>query len=150
VYLGFKNRLAPSNSARFNTAASNALLSRLGIPTVAPDARVALTHASYQGEWLVWPAALGANGYLQSDAAILRFAPTYNGGTSGYSCMETNAGAPTTSFSCTITLDPASGALSLTDAEGTASLSVAFGPGTISGTYTPTGGQPQAIMGRRR
>ena len=149
VHFGYKNRLAPVNSARFNTTASNALLTQLGLATVQPSDTVTLTPASYQGDWLVWPGALGANGYLSDQAALIRIGSNFNG-TTGYTCLDTNTGMATTSFTCTLQINPASGAVTFSDAETTGALAFDFVSGTVTGTFTPMGGTPQAATGRRR
>jgi hypothetical protein len=55
VYYGYQNRPATYISARLNTVASAALLSKLGLPAVNVDTPLALTAASYQGTWDAYP-----------------------------------------------------------------------------------------------
>ena len=51
VFAGYQNKLQASDSARLNTAATQALLTQLGLVPVDPEVTLALTAASYQGSW---------------------------------------------------------------------------------------------------
>lgn len=51
VYYGWQNRLGTWNSARFGLIASNALFAQLGIPTVNPENPIALSVASFNGQY---------------------------------------------------------------------------------------------------
>jgi hypothetical protein len=55
VYYGYQNRPMASNKAGLNTVASAALLAKLGLPAVNVDTPLALTLASYQGDWDAYP-----------------------------------------------------------------------------------------------
>ena len=51
VFFGFKNDLVVSKTARLNKTATDALLAKLGVPAVSADTPLALTRASYAGDW---------------------------------------------------------------------------------------------------
>lgn len=142
VHFGYKNRVTPNISARFNLAASNALLSQLGMEVLDPNASFDLTPASYQGDWMAWSASdVNAVNY-----SIVRIAPTYAGSTTGYSCLD-NTGA---AFTCTLTLDPATGGFTLAEASGTTTGTLGMASGVVAGTFQPTTGTSETILGRRR
>ena len=50
VFFGFKNNLSITNSARLNKTAADALLAKLGLPTINIDTPVALARTSYAGD----------------------------------------------------------------------------------------------------
>lgn len=142
VHFGYKNRVTPNISARFNMVGSNALLSQLGMEVLDPNASFDLTPASYQGDWMAWSASdVNATNY-----SIVRIAPTYTGSTTGYSCLD-NTGA---AFTCTLTLDPASGGFTLVEASGTTTGTLGMASGVVAGTFQPSTGSPETILGRRR
>lgn len=139
VFFGYQNKLATTTAARLNLTASNALSAQLGLPAVDPATPLALTAASYQGDWM-----LDEAGMLDVNHGItVRLSG--NGGAA--SCTENENGQ---AFDCTVTVDPATGGFNFTDAEGTATGTLRFVEGTVSGTFTATGEEPHAVDGRRR
>lgn len=132
IYSGYQNKPLVSNNARLNTVAANALFSKLGLPAGNPSTPLALTAASYQGNWEVFDTATPAASHIVSiDAA---------GGTS---CSAYSNGVKTSSFDCAVTFtNLANGDFTLTDSEGgsnNTSTGVAnFLTGSISGTYVET------------
>lgn len=83
VYFGYKNKNGVFNSARLNLAGGNALLTKLGIGTVDPETPLALTKASYAGDWQVSDAA------TPTGSTLIRI---FSNGTS--SCTDTDATNP--------------------------------------------------------
>lgn len=142
VHLAYRNRTTPNPSARMNMAATNALLVKLGMEAVDPEAAFALTPASYQGDWMVWNASdVDAVNY-----SIVRIAPTFTGAT-GYTCLD-NTG---TAFSCTLSLDPSTGTVTEQDVDGTFTGTFGMASGAVTGTFAPAaGGAAGTIIGRRR
>ena len=144
VRVGYKNRTSPNSTARLNLQAANALLGKLGMEQISPDAPFALTPASYQGDWQVWNAA-DVNGV---DWSILRIAPTYNGtGTADYLCFDSTG----QEFTCTLTLDAATGGFTLVDSDGT--LTGTLGMASGASDAPPSSRRPErpeTIVGRRR
>ncbi len=51
VYFGYQNNQGVFNSARLNLPATNALFTKLGLPSVSVDTPLTLTQTSYAGEW---------------------------------------------------------------------------------------------------
>ena len=94
VYYGYQSRLEVSNKAGFNTVASAALLSKLGLPVPSADVPLALTLASYQGTWDVYPdnnpTTVGETFYISASGQ--------------FSCASAGSGCTFTSF------NPATGA----------------------------------------
>ena len=125
IYFGFQSKPNSTRSARFNTAASNALLAQLGLPTEDPSVPLALTVASYQGTW----DARDVN--EPSATAGLTISLGANG---SVSCQDRPSG---TFESCSLTIsDPATGQFTLTQASGsTASGHFNFLDGTAGGSY---------------
>ena len=143
VRVGYRNRTSPNSTARLNLQAANALLGKLGMEQISPDAPFALTPASYQGDWQVWNAA-DLNGV---DWSILRIAPTYNGtGTADYLCFDSTG----QEFGCTLTLDAATGGFTLVDTDGTLTGTLGMASGAVTATFQPTTGAAETIVGRRR
>jgi hypothetical protein len=136
VQYGYQNRTTPAGSARLNLVALNALSAQLGLDPVDPDVPLALTRTSYQGDWIV------------SDQA-----PDVTNGTTiripanGSAAVCLDQGQP---FDCTVTLDPATGAMTFAGPDGTATGSFDIDTGTAAGTFTPTTGSPMAFTGLRR
>lgn len=125
VYFGYQNKPTPTQSARFNTTASNALLTQLGVPAEDPSLPLALTAASYQGTWDARD--------VNEQSATAGTTIFVNGNGSVF-CQDRPSGA---SHACTLTVDdPASGHFTVTATSGsTASGTFDFLAGTASGTY---------------
>jgi hypothetical protein len=135
VYLGYQNKPIPAFTARMNTPATSALFGQLGLPLADPNVPLALTIASYQGDWLV------------SHTADLTAGDTIRiSSTGAISCFVTATGL---NDPCTATLNPATGAFSATFTDGTATGNVDFLTGLASGTFAPTTGSPATIAGSR-
>lgn len=83
VYFGYKNKNGVFNSARLNLAGGNALLTQLQIGTVDPETPLALTKASYAGDWQVGDVA------TPTGFTLIRI---FSNGTS--SCTDTNSTNP--------------------------------------------------------
>jgi hypothetical protein len=150
VYYGFRPRLGASKSVRFNPAAGNAMLTRLGLPTIDPNAAFSLTRASYQGEWMFWLNTSTTK--YSADYTGIRIFSNFNGSNPAYQCVDyvgtDTVGAP---FSCTVTLDPATGAFLMTNVDGTASGTLKLADGTATATFTPVGGGAvETLVGQRR
>ncbi len=62
---------------------------------------------------------------------------------------DTAGGAPTTAFSCTLTLNAATGAMTLVDGASTLTATLNFAEGTATGSSLE-GSTTTAIQGRRR
>ena len=142
VRVGYKNRTTPNSTARLNLPAANALLTKLGMETINPDAAFNLTPASYQGDWMVWNAAdVGAAEY-----SIIRISQTYNGSTTGYLCFDYTGEV----YDCALTLDPATGAVTMQDSDDTFTGTFGMASGAVTGTFQPLSGPVETIVGRRR
>ena len=126
VYSGFKNNTGTFASARMNLAASNALFTQLGVPTVDPETPLALTPTSYFGTW---------DGQ-SSNATAFTYTINYNG-----TSTCTVAG---TARACTLSVtNPATGAFSLNlGTAGTYSGNLGFLTGDASGNYTDASATP--------
>jgi hypothetical protein len=148
VYLGYKNRPSVTSSARFNLEGSNAVLQQLNLPTFTSSTTTVPSPASYQGDWFLWDASTGASGY-EGEATLVRINPNYNGGNSGYQCFDAVTLSPTTSFACTISINPATGVLSFSDATGSATVTLNLVTGAASGTAI-NGATTVSVIGRRR
>lgn len=139
VFFGYRNKLTATTQARLNFAASNALSAQLGLPAVDPSTPMALTTASYAGDWLL----SDAGPFDINQGITVRLSA--NG--SAATCTENDTGA---AFTCTVTVTPGTGAFTYSDMEGSATGTLRFVEGTASGTFTATGEEPHAIEGRRR
>lgn len=149
VYLGYKNKALPYAQARFNKEAGNAFLAQLGAgPAVDAEDKVTLQPASWAGDWIFWPAADSA-AWNSANAGILRIQSNYDGSNGAYQCFETTGGSPTTTFSCTLTLDPLTGVATLVDGASTMTVTLRFAEGTATGSSVE-GSVTTAIQGRRR
>jgi trimeric autotransporter adhesin len=149
VHFGYENRGAPVSTARLNLAATNALLAALSLPTVDPDVPLALTPASYQGEWVFWETAKNA----ATDSQTLRLQQTFAPGTaSSYQCFQNADIFVGSAAACTVTaFNAQSGAITFTDAGGTTQATLNFSTGAASGSRQPAGGGAAIpISGRRR
>lgn len=143
VYLGFQSKPLVINTARLNTAAATALFSTLGLPSVDPDTPLALTQASYQGDWVV----TSAGETDPSNSTTLRLFGNGNAA----QCLY-NGTNPATPDPCTVSLTPASGAITVTFGDGVFSGILNFLTGAVSGTFTPsdTAEPAESIIGARR
>jgi hypothetical protein len=148
VRVGYKNRTTPNSTARLNLIGANALLAKLGMEQVDPDTPFALTPASYQGDWQVWSANdANASDGNAAEYSIIRIAQTYNGtGTTGYVCFDYTG----QTFTCTLTLNPATGAFTVQDSDGTLTGTLGMASGAITATFQPLAGAAETIVGRRR
>ncbi len=146
IYNGYRNKPVTSNQARFNLAATNALFAQVGIgafPDISTNSGITLTVSDYVGEWRVSP---GGAGYTSITIGLEgKWKCTSDG---------SNDNEP-----CTLTLNPATGAVSLqffgnTDAadNGVFTATFDFLAGTIAnGSYAPGDGSAAiAITGARR
>lgn len=140
VYYGYHNRPVTTSQARLNLKAANALFTQLGMPTVDPESTPALTAASYQGEWILNGSGAPLDTFTGIDIHL-----SGNGGAA--TCTDNQSGQGT---GCTVTLDPATGAVSYSGSNGSASGTFVFDTGAASGTFTPTGAAPQPFVGQRR
>lgn len=124
VHFGYKSKPLTTNTARLNLAATNALLAQLGIAAIDPDAPMALTRGSFQGDWFLSAGAV--------DSFTIRLLP--NGGAV---CHEGLLGA---TFSCTVNVTPS------TTTPGTAAMTITDNDngGGGSGTFTFIGGAASA------
>lgn len=141
VHAGYISRLVVSNQARLNLVATNAVSAQLGMPAVDPETPQALTAASYQGDWVVntmQPLDVFSGTTVRISA---------NGAST--QCFN-NGNVPIALKACTVTLDPATGAITYSSTDGTASGTFNFNTGAASGTFTATGGAPAAFAGMRR
>jgi len=143
VYLGFQSKPLVTSTARLNTAAASALFSTLGLPSVDPEAALALTQASYQGDWVV--TAVGETDPSQSTTLRLF------GNGDAAQCLY-NGTSPATLDPCSVSLTPASGVITVTFADGVFSGTLNFLTGAVGGTFTPSDtAQPaESIVGARR
>ncbi|NPC56097.1 hypothetical protein [Caenimonas soli] len=143
VYLGYQNKPTATSTARLNTTAAGALFSQLGLPAVDPDTPLALTQASYQGDWVV--TAAGETDPSQSTTLRL-----FGNGSSAQ-CLS-NSTSPATQETCSVSVTPASGAVTVTFGDGVFSGILDFLAGAVSGTFTATDpAEPvQSIVGTRR
>jgi trimeric autotransporter adhesin len=144
VYFGFQDKLTVTNSARFNTQASAALLATLGMPAVDPEVPLALTAASYQGTWDFRPA-----GSLFAFNVGTRVVIS---GTNTVTCFDNSTGNTTT---CTGSItNPLTGAFTGTTGNGgTNSGNYSFIGGTATGTFDDPNSNPPAsgaLVGARR
>lgn len=139
VYLGYQNNTTTTNTARLNLAATNALASQLGLPTVDPEAPLALTRTSYSGEWVVFD-SVAADG-----STTIRI--DGNGNVTCSWIDSTGSGTDPCTLAFT---DLANGAFTLTDADGTATGTLNFLTGVASGTYADTDGSTGSFIGARR
>ena len=143
VYFGFQNKPLITNTARLNTAATAALFSQLGLPAVDPDTPMALTQASYQGDWVI--TAAGETDPSQSTTLRL-----FGNGTAAQ-CLY-NGTNPATPETCSVSVTPATGAVTATFSDGAFSGTLNFLTGAVSGTFTSTNpAEPaESIVGARR
>lgn len=138
VYFGYKSKPLTTSTARLNLVGANALFAQLGIPTVDPVTPMALTSASFHGDWFL----SAADG---SDTFTVRL--SLGGGTT---CFDGLYGPV---FSCTVTVTPS------TSTPGTASVTLTDndngGGGTgmftfIGGAATATSSDGVSYSGARR
>ena len=140
VYFGYQDKLTVTTPARLNTAASNALLAKLGLPAVNPEVPMTLTAASYQGTWFVrGTAATGAGVNLLIGANGVN------------SCQDAGTFA---NDPCTLTVtNPVTGAFTVAFNDGGQLLGTFnFIAGVASGTFSDPTGTPTSgnFVGARR
>lgn len=129
-----------------NTQAANAVLATSGVPPIDPSRPVALTVASYQGDWLFWDASTD---YASGPSTTLSITSTVNLGASpasGYSCTSNNAGIPGAAVACTLALDPSTGAATVTLPAGMATLALDVNTGAVSGSLAPATAGPAVTL----
>lgn len=145
VFFGYKNNLTVSKTARLNKTATDALFAKLGLPAVSTDTPLALTRASYAGEWNIAPVD------IPLDSTLLRIS---NLGLA--TCINTDARVTpplVVTEACTVTFtDLAAGAITSTTPSraGTSTGTLNFLTGAVTGTFTPTSGTALALTGARR
>jgi len=150
VYVGYKSRVTPTNQARLNPVAMNALFAQLGMPEYVVGQSFNPTPASYQGEWSL----SGATDLVRANSTVITFQPIFTGSNAGaYGCREiseVNGLQTFTPITCTVTLNASTGALTVAvpDGSGAGTLNLVAGTGT--GTFTPTTGAAESIVARRR
>jgi hypothetical protein len=110
VWYGYQNKPNVGSRARLNTTAANALFANLGLPSVNVGVPLALTVASYAGEWRATDATGNQGGYITAkignDASPL--------------CSVTNSNGITASRPCMLTMpDPSTGVVTIVFGTGT-------------------------------
>lgn len=141
IYNGYQNKPNSTNTARFNNAATNALLTQLGLTPEDPSLPLALTAGSYQGTWdfrVNAETAVSLSMFIQSNGNI--------------SCQDRDSGS-LPFYPCSVTItNPATGAFTYSDDTGTAAGSFDFMAGTGSGTYNDPTQVPSTgtFVARRR
>ena len=147
VYFGYQNKPGVFNSARLNLAGGNALLTQLGIGSVDPETPLALTKASYAGDWQV------SDPLFPLESTLIRI---FNNGST--SCTETNATNPaavvvSAPYACVVTFSNlAGGNLSLTNPAfpaDSASGIFSFLTGAALGTFVDAGASGTFAGARR-
>ena len=138
VYFGYQNKSGVFNTARLNLTGGNELLTKLGIGSVNPEVPLALTKASYAGDWQI------NDSTFPLESTLIRI---FSNATS--SCTDTDAtnpAAPVVSapYACVITFtNVANGSFTLTD-PGSATFSANgtfnFLGGAATGSYSGAGG----------
>jgi hypothetical protein len=150
VYVGYKSRVTPTNQARLNPVAMNALFTQLGMPEYVVGQSFNLTPASYQGEWNL----SSATDLVRANSTVITFQPFFTGSNPAYSCREVSEvnGLQTSTpiIPCTVTLNAATGAITVSVPDGTGTGTLGFVAGTGTGTFTPTAGAAESIVARRR
>lgn len=142
VHSGYQNNTTTTNSARLNLTATNALFSKLGLPAVDPGTPLALTKASYAGDWLVSDTA-GAPGVETISIA-------WDGSAT---CSWTDGTDSDPVHSCSLTFSNlATGAFTMQDGVSTNIGSLNFLTGIAQGTYTDPSANPAtgSFAGARR
>jgi hypothetical protein len=126
VYFGYKNRTVASPSARLNLTALNALATQLGIPTLDVNSTLALTQSSYAGDWKVSDGS--SDGYenikVNNDGTIV--------------CSSFDNVGVAFPDTCSGSITPATGAITLTFPDGVFNGTFTFLTGAASGTFTKT------------
>ena len=136
---GYIDKLNANNTVRLNLAATNALSTQLGMPTINPETSMALTAGSYQGTW-IFNANTPALSFITGNALTVPAA-------GAPSCVDrtNNATLAPCTFSVT---NPATGA-----------FTAVMGPNTYNGTIDPmaatvtgtiTGPGAGTLVGQRR
>jgi hypothetical protein len=100
---------------------------------------MAKTPGSYVGDWFL----SDTNPLDLADGLTVRV--DFSG--TAFSCSD-----PTSTFTCSLNLTPATGAFTLTlgDGSGTATGTMNSATSAVTGTFTPTGGAGFAFTGMRR
>jgi hypothetical protein len=138
VFLGYQSKPLVTNTARLNTAAAGALLNQLGLPPVDPETPLALTQASYQGEWVLM--AVGETD--PNNSTTVRLFGNGNAAT----CVSGGSSDP-----CTVSLTPATGATTISFTDGVFNGTLNFLTGDASGTFTPANtAEPALSVGGAR
>lgn len=132
IYAGYQNKPNVTNSARLNLRATNALFRQLDLTPVNPDTPLALTKASYAGDWELFDTM---------DTTASTVVSIFNNDDT--SCAAYENGVQVRQFVCTLAFsDVASGSFTLTDMDGlsnnTASGVFSFLTGAANGTYIET------------
>lgn len=124
VYFGYKDRPLTFNSARLNLAASNALFSQLGMPTLDPEAPITLTQSSfsgtykgtyagtYTGTFNVTVPTTGAPSCSGTDTLSGSFICTFSMGAISSTVANINIGVTTNGANFTGTFDYTTGSVS--------------------------------------
>lgn len=149
VFSGRRGRAGFWSQGWLNTPAADAVLALVGVAPIDPSLPVAPTIASYAGDWLFWDAAAD---YVTGPSTTLSITSKVrlSATPSGFSCVSNSAGVPGSAVSCTLSMDPATGAATVTLPTGTAQLTLDLETGAVAGTWTPTSGSPTALAGGRR
>ena len=148
IYYGYKNKAgAFGSSARFNAAGTAAFLAQLGLPAVDLNTPLALTKASYAGNWDLFDPT------TQLKSTLVQIFSTGDS-----SCTDTDATvtpAINRTYACVVTFsDLSNGVATISQAGATRSSAVNFGfltgvvTGTVSDTATP--GSVVSFKGERR
>ena len=141
VFFGYKNDLVLNKSARLNKTATDTLLAKLGVPSISIDTPLALTRASYNGDWNI------SSVEVPQDSTLVRIA---RDGT--VTCTDTTAGVVTPN-ACVITFtNLATGAFtgSTPGSAGVTTGSLNFMTGAVTGTAVSNNGSNKTLVGARR
>lgn len=142
VYAGYQSKQVVTNTARMNKEATDALFSQLGgnLPTpVNPDTPLALTNASYQGDWVV-------QNVEDTDPLESTTIRLFGNGAAAQ-CVYNKTNTPE---SCTVTaMNPASGAITIDFGDGIFNGTLDFMTGQVVGTFT-SADPVENIIGARR
>ena len=143
VYHAYQDKVTVTKLVRLNTVGSMALLAKLGLPVVNPEAPLPLTAASYQGNWDVRPAS---QAFAFNVGTRILVNPNNT-----VQCFDNTNGS---TFACTFSVtNPATGAFTYTNTGNgnTAAGTLNFMQGTGAGTLTPADlSTPYAIAVQRR
>ncbi len=134
IYFGYQSKLNVSNTARLNLVGINALMAKLGMPTVNPEAPLALTAASYQGTYdSTVPSLVGGSPQIitiNGDGTVSCFDKTSN---SGFVCSLNST-------------DPVTGAFTFTGTNSIVTTGITnFMTGVSSGSFSDPSTNPPTI-----